>query len=267
MHPTPSDAPKRLVLVSDHLRIPYANGSSFASQWLVRALGARGTDVTVVGPDAPLATAADYPPRYVAMPSLPFRAVPGVHLALPSKTALREIARSQPEAVIAQAATALLDVGVWLREQHGVPMLSVNTLHLPSAYNAALPPFLDRRATVRLALEKTVIAFGEAQRVGLVLGLDNGGAGKACLDHGYHATANHGVVVHAEARECGIGVEIGLLTPPFGISVYVIKSTLQDADISLSDIFIGAAPFALMMLVCLAAVVLFPSIATGLLGR
>ena len=165
MHPTPSDAPKRLVLVSDHLRIPYANGSSFASQWLVRALGARGTDVTVVGPDDPLATAADYPPRYVAMPSLPFRAVPGVHLALPSKTALREIARSQPEAVIAQAATALLDVGVWLREQHGVPMLSVNTLHLPSAYNAALPPFLDRRATVRLALEKTVIAFGEAQSV------------------------------------------------------------------------------------------------------
>ena len=159
------DAPKRLVLVSDHLRIPYANGSSFASQWLVRALGARGTDVTVVGPDDPLATAADYPPRYVAMPSLPFRAVPGVHLALPSKTALREIARSRPEAVIAQAATALLDVGVWLREQHGVPMLAVNTLHLPSAYNAALPPFLDKRAAVRLALEKTVIALGESQSV------------------------------------------------------------------------------------------------------
>jgi len=64
-----------------------------------------------------------------------------------------------------------------------------------------------------------------------------------------------------------IAVEIGLLTPPFGISVYVIKSTLEDSDIKLSDIFIGAAPFALMMLVCLAAVVFFPAIATGLLGR
>lgn len=64
-----------------------------------------------------------------------------------------------------------------------------------------------------------------------------------------------------------IAVEIGLLTPPFGISVYVIKSTLADNDIPLADIFIGAAPFALMMLVCLIAVVVFPSIATGLLGR
>jgi len=64
-----------------------------------------------------------------------------------------------------------------------------------------------------------------------------------------------------------IAVEIGLLTPPFGISVYVIKSTLNDPDISLKDIFIGAAPFALMMLICLALVITFPVIATGLLGR
>ena len=36
-----------------------------------------------------------------------------------------------------------------------------------------------------------------------------------------------------------VAVEIGLLTPPFGISVYVIKSTLDDNSISLTDIFIG----------------------------
>jgi tripartite ATP-independent transporter DctM subunit len=64
-----------------------------------------------------------------------------------------------------------------------------------------------------------------------------------------------------------IAVEIGLLTPPFGISVYVIKATLNDPDISLKDIFFGAAPFALMMLVCLALVIFFPVISTGLLGR
>jgi tripartite ATP-independent transporter DctM subunit len=64
-----------------------------------------------------------------------------------------------------------------------------------------------------------------------------------------------------------IAVEIGLLTPPFGISVYVIKSTLEDPDITLRDIFIGAAPFAVMMLICLAAIVFFPAIATGLPGR
>jgi TRAP-type C4-dicarboxylate transport system permease large subunit len=64
-----------------------------------------------------------------------------------------------------------------------------------------------------------------------------------------------------------IAVEIGLLTPPFGISVYVIKATLDDPDIGLKDIFIGAAPFALMMLVCLMLVIFYPPIATGLLGR
>lgn len=64
-----------------------------------------------------------------------------------------------------------------------------------------------------------------------------------------------------------IAVEIGLLTPPFGISVYVIKSSLNDPNISLKDIFIGAAPFAGMMLICLALVIAFPVIATGLLGR
>ncbi len=64
-----------------------------------------------------------------------------------------------------------------------------------------------------------------------------------------------------------IAVEIGLLTPPFGISVYVIKASLDDPNIALKDIFIGAAPFALMMVVCLALVIAFPPIATGLLGR
>jgi tripartite ATP-independent transporter DctM subunit len=64
-----------------------------------------------------------------------------------------------------------------------------------------------------------------------------------------------------------IAVEIGLLTPPFGISVYVIKATLDDPAISLKDIFIGAAPFALMMVLCLAIVIFYPPIATGLLGR
>ena len=61
-----------------------------------------------------------------------------------------------------------------------------------------------------------------------------------------------------------LAVEIGLLTPPFGISVFVIKSTLDDPSISLGEIFIGALPFALIMALVLALVILFPPIATGL---
>lgn len=62
-----------------------------------------------------------------------------------------------------------------------------------------------------------------------------------------------------------IAVEIGLLTPPFGISVFVIKSALDDPQISLGDIFRGAAPFALLMLVLLGLVLAFPQLATALI--
>jgi len=62
-----------------------------------------------------------------------------------------------------------------------------------------------------------------------------------------------------------IAVEIGLLTPPFGISVYVIKSVVDDPDLGLSEIFLGAAPFALIMLLVLGLVLLFPQLTTALL--
>lgn len=61
------------------------------------------------------------------------------------------------------------------------------------------------------------------------------------------------------------GAEIGLLTPPLGISCYVIKTTLQDDNISLFDIFAGAFPFAVMMLVVLILLIIFPSLSLVLL--
>ena len=63
-----------------------------------------------------------------------------------------------------------------------------------------------------------------------------------------------------------VAVEIGLLTPPFGISVYVIKSTLgKTVDISLGEIFRGTAPFTLTMLVVLLLLLFFPAISLVLL--
>ena len=56
------------------------------------------------------------------------------------------------------------------------------------------------------------------------------------------------------------GAEIGLLTPPLGISCYVIKTTLDDDSISLFDIFAGAFPFAVLMLLVLILLIAFPSI-------
>lgn len=57
-----------------------------------------------------------------------------------------------------------------------------------------------------------------------------------------------------------VGAEIGLLTPPLGISCYVIKSTLGDDRISLYDIFAGAFPFAVIMFLVLILLIAFPSL-------
>ena len=62
-----------------------------------------------------------------------------------------------------------------------------------------------------------------------------------------------------------IAVEVGLLTPPLGLSAFVIKANLDDPEISLNDIFIGAAPFAITMLIVLALIVFLPGLATGLI--
>ncbi|GAB5445281.1 TRAP transporter large permease [Gymnodinialimonas sp.] len=62
-----------------------------------------------------------------------------------------------------------------------------------------------------------------------------------------------------------IGAEIGLLTPPLGISCFVIKSTINDPNITLKDVFMGALPFAFVMLIVLFILIEFPILSTALL--
>jgi C4-dicarboxylate transporter, DctM subunit len=63
-----------------------------------------------------------------------------------------------------------------------------------------------------------------------------------------------------------VAVEVGLLTPPFGLSAYVIKSTLgHSVDIGLGDIFRGTGPFTLTMLAVLGLLMVFPQISLALL--
>jgi len=61
-----------------------------------------------------------------------------------------------------------------------------------------------------------------------------------------------------------IGVEIGLLTPPLGLSVYVIKSSLDDDTISLGTIFSGAFPFVLITLAVTILLMAFPQLSLWL---
>jgi len=62
-----------------------------------------------------------------------------------------------------------------------------------------------------------------------------------------------------------IAVEVGLLTPPLGVACFVIKSNLDDDRIGLSEIFSGAAPFALIMIAMTALVVAVPWLALALI--
>ena len=61
-----------------------------------------------------------------------------------------------------------------------------------------------------------------------------------------------------------VAVEVGLLTPPFGLSVYVIKSAMDDASVTVGEIFRGAVPFVFAMVISIGLIIAFPAIATWL---
>lgn len=61
-----------------------------------------------------------------------------------------------------------------------------------------------------------------------------------------------------------VAVEIGLLTPPFGLSVYTIKTALADRTLPVGDIFRGAIPFVLTMIAGLFVLAAFPQISIWL---
>jgi tripartite ATP-independent transporter DctM subunit len=63
-----------------------------------------------------------------------------------------------------------------------------------------------------------------------------------------------------------IAVEVGLLTPPFGMGVFVVKGSLANSRLTVKDVFAGAWPFAGVMIAVLALVMLVPGIATGLVA-
>ncbi len=63
-----------------------------------------------------------------------------------------------------------------------------------------------------------------------------------------------------------VGAEIGLLTPPLGISCFVIKASIDDDRISLKDVFVGAFPFAVVMLIVLILLINFPGLSTAILN-
>ena len=59
-----------------------------------------------------------------------------------------------------------------------------------------------------------------------------------------------------------INLEIGLITPPVGLNLFIIKGIAP--DISLRDILMGSLPYALCMVLGILLLCLFPGIALWL---
>jgi tripartite ATP-independent transporter DctM subunit len=61
-----------------------------------------------------------------------------------------------------------------------------------------------------------------------------------------------------------LAIETGLLTPPFGILVFTVKSAVPDPNVSLAEIFRGSIPYWIVLLALVALLAVFPQLATFL---
>jgi len=171
---------RRLAILNDYVRIPYANGSSYASQFLYREMTACGHEVTIVGPDDPNAQPRELPPQHICLPSLALRNHPGFQLAMPSKSSLHAMRDAEFDMMLAQSASGLLFAAAWLRQQRGVPLVCVNTVHMPSVYNVVLPEALHRISTVHRLFDEAVMPWVESSTIDAY----NAGDALVCLSPG-----------------------------------------------------------------------------------
>ncbi|MDH5748989.1 MAG: TRAP transporter large permease [Rhodospirillales bacterium] len=61
-----------------------------------------------------------------------------------------------------------------------------------------------------------------------------------------------------------MAIEAGLLTPPFGLIVYTVKSAANDDEVSALQIFASSTPYWIMLLIVVTLVAVWPNIAIGL---
>ena len=95
--------------------------------------------------------------------------------------------------------------------------------------------------------------------------IDTGSIILVCVPLFLHAIENMGLSLVWFGLVTVVGAEIGLLTPPFGLSCFVIKTAIDRPDVTLNDIFFGAFPFAVVMLLVLAVLIAFPQLSLVLL--
>jgi 1,2-diacylglycerol 3-alpha-glucosyltransferase len=144
--------PLRVAILSDFVRIPYANGAVFQTRFLYQELRRCGHEVTVIGPHDPDARPDELAPGTISLPSAPLKTYPGVHVPLPFASWVFDPKRWNFDICFAQTTSLLMQFGVWLREMKGIPLLCVNTTHLTAAYDVLLPERLSRIEAIHTGL-------------------------------------------------------------------------------------------------------------------
>jgi 1,2-diacylglycerol 3-alpha-glucosyltransferase len=144
--------PLRVGILSDFIRIPYANGAAFQTRFLYQELRRCGHEVTVVGPADPEAHPDDLAPGTVALPSVPLKTYPGVYIPMPLAPWVYDATRWNFDIVFAQTTSMLMEFGTWLRKMKGIPLLCVNTTHLVAAYEVLLPEKLAQFELVQTSV-------------------------------------------------------------------------------------------------------------------
>jgi 1,2-diacylglycerol 3-alpha-glucosyltransferase len=174
--------PLRIAILSDFTRIAYANGAVFQTRFLYQELRRSGHEVTVIGPHDPDAAPGELAPGTVALPSVPLKAYPGLHIPLPLSPWIFETARWDFDICFAQTTSLLLEFGVWLRAMKGVPLLCVNTTHLVAAFDVLLPEGMSNSGLLRAGVRTLQGPFER-----LFAGIYNQSDGLVVLSEGLRA--------------------------------------------------------------------------------
>jgi glycosyltransferase involved in cell wall biosynthesis len=113
----------------------------------------------VIGPHDPDASPEELAPGTVALPSVPLKTYPGVHLPMPLAPWIFDPARWDFDICFAQTTSLLLEFGIWLRKMKGVPLLCVNTTHLVAAYDVLLPEKLSKNDVLQAGVQTLTRPF------------------------------------------------------------------------------------------------------------
>jgi 1,2-diacylglycerol 3-alpha-glucosyltransferase len=141
-----------IAILTDYPVVTFACGPSLSTQALKRYMENRGHTVTIVGPqpgkDDPVAV-----PGSLLLSSVTFKAHPGVQMPFAWPPSAFDNAQKF-DVIHSHANSLLMHWAPMMREMHGIPCLSTNTIYLPGFAQHLLPNKIYQIETIRNAWAK-----------------------------------------------------------------------------------------------------------------